>query len=64
MARHRRPQAVPAATLRARRRLAACLAGVSALTATLLTLTVTPAGPPAPDRTPAGRTATEPQAAP
>ncbi|MFJ9414216.1 hypothetical protein ACIRPT_08610 [Streptomyces sp. NPDC101227] len=64
MARHRKPQVIPAATLRARRQLAACLAGVSALTATLLSLTVTPAAPPAPDRAPAGHTAPEPQAAP
>ncbi|MFE0381606.1 hypothetical protein ACFW1M_39995 [Streptomyces inhibens] len=50
MARHRKPPALPVATVRARRQLAACLAGASALTATLLSLTVTPAAPSAPDR--------------
>ncbi|TJZ55710.1 hypothetical protein FCH28_10350 [Streptomyces piniterrae] len=64
MARHRKPHAVPAVTLRARRQLGACLAGASALTATLLSLTVTPAAPPAPDRAPAGHTLPDPQAAP
>ncbi|MFJ6750473.1 MULTISPECIES: hypothetical protein [unclassified Streptomyces] len=64
MARHRKPHAIPAATLRARRQLASCLVGASALTATLLSLTVTPTAPPAPDRAPTGRTLPEPQAAP
>lgn len=64
MARHRKPHVIPTATLKARRGLAACLVGASALTATLLTLTVTPGSPPAPDRSPAAPTAPEPQAAP
>ncbi|MDT0458067.1 hypothetical protein RM550_20370 [Streptomyces sp. DSM 41527] len=54
MARHRKPHTVPTVTVRARRRLAACLLGASALTATLVSRTVTPAAPPAPDRAPAG----------
>ncbi|MEU9114520.1 hypothetical protein AB0D04_22680 [Streptomyces sp. NPDC048483] len=64
MARHRKPQTLPAVTLRARRQLGACLAGASALTATLLSLTVAPAAPPAPDRAPTGHMSPEPQAAP
>ncbi|MGP8301943.1 hypothetical protein ACTPOK_29280 [Streptomyces inhibens] len=64
MARHRKPHAFPAVTVRARRQLAACLVGASALTATLLSQTVTPAAPPAPDRAPAGHTLPDPQAAP
>ncbi|MFG2137503.1 hypothetical protein [Streptomyces sp. NPDC048650] len=64
MARHRKPHVIPTATLRARRQLAACLAGASAVTATLLSLTVAPAAPPAPDRSPAVPTAPPPQAAP
>ncbi|MEU5207911.1 hypothetical protein [Streptomyces sp. NPDC020742] len=63
MARHRKPSPVPVVTLRVRRQLAACLAGASALSATLLTLTVNPAAPPAPDRAPAGHALPDPQAA-
>ncbi|MEU9097116.1 hypothetical protein [Streptomyces sp. NPDC048361] len=49
MARHRkRPTPVPLD--RARRRLAAGLTAVSALAATFLAVSVTPAAPPAPDR--------------
>ncbi|GAO08757.1 hypothetical protein NCG97_25925 [Streptomyces lydicamycinicus] len=54
MARHRKPHTVPAVTVRARRQLAACLVGASALAATLVSRTVTPAAPPSPDRPPAG----------
>ncbi|MFK4064497.1 hypothetical protein [Streptomyces sp. NPDC029674] len=51
MGRHRRPVAsAPGPTRQARRRLAAGLAGASALVATVLTLTVDPSAPPAPDR--------------
>ncbi|MFF4949978.1 hypothetical protein ACWC2K_01375 [Streptomyces chattanoogensis] len=64
MARHRKPPVIPAVTLRARRQLVACLTGASALTATLLSLMVTPAAPPAPDRAPAGHPAPVSQAAP
>ncbi|MEU9124140.1 hypothetical protein AB0C96_30500 [Streptomyces sp. NPDC048506] len=64
MARHRKPPVVPAGTLRARRQLAVCLAGASALAATLLSQTVAPAAPPAPDRAPVGHTLPGPQAAP
>ncbi|WP_329213825.1 hypothetical protein OG257_34235 [Streptomyces sp. NBC_00683] len=57
MARHRRPRkAGPGATRRSRRQLAAGLVGASALAATLLTLTVNPSAPPAPDRSPAAGT--------
>ncbi|MFG2646848.1 hypothetical protein [Streptomyces sp. NPDC048436] len=63
MGRHRRPVGpAQGPTLQARRRLTAALAGASALLATGLTLTVDPAAPPAPDRTPTGIRA--PQAAP
>ncbi|MCX5382620.1 hypothetical protein [Streptomyces sp. NBC_00083] len=49
MARHRkRPAPVPLD--RARRRLAAGLTAASALAATFLAVSVTPAAPPAPDR--------------
>ncbi|MEV7191258.1 hypothetical protein AB0N81_05540 [Streptomyces sp. NPDC093510] len=63
MGRHRRP-ATPdrGPTRRARRGLAAGLAGASALVATALTLTVSPSAPPAPDRPSADVPA--PQAAP
>jgi len=54
MARHRKPQTVPAVTVWARRQLAACLVGASALTATLVSRTITPAAPVSPDRAPAG----------
>ncbi|WP_329128587.1 hypothetical protein OG727_26370 [Streptomyces caniferus] len=54
MARHRKPHTVPAVSVRARRQLAACLLGASALTATLVSRTVNPAAPPAPDRPSAG----------
>ncbi|UZJ31501.1 hypothetical protein [Streptomyces endophytica] len=57
------PAPVPVATVRARRQLVACLAGASALSATLLSLTVSPAAPPAPDRAPAGHSVPDPQAA-
>ncbi|MER7177857.1 hypothetical protein [Streptomyces mesophilus] len=60
MARHRKPASGP--THQARRRLAASLAGASALAATLLTLSIDPSAPPAPDRLPAGPA--QPQAAP
>ncbi|SDK60126.1 hypothetical protein [Streptomyces indicus] len=60
MARHRK--SAPGPTRQARRRLAASLAGVSALAATLLTLSVDPAAPPAPDRLPTAPD--RPQAAP
>ncbi|MEV7405596.1 hypothetical protein AB0N93_35030 [Streptomyces sp. NPDC091267] len=57
MARHRRPrEARPGATQRSRRRLAAALVGASALAATLLTVTVDPTAPPAPDRSPTAGT--------
>lgn len=49
MARHRRPGS--RTDEEARRRLATALAVASALTATLLTVVVQPAAPPAPDRT-------------
>ncbi|MEV6752216.1 hypothetical protein [Streptomyces sp. NPDC051214] len=63
MGRHRKPVGPALSpTPQARRRLAAGLAGASALVATVLALTVDPAGPPAPDRAPAGVPA--PQAAP
>ncbi|MGH4028114.1 hypothetical protein ACQB60_04160 [Actinomycetota bacterium Odt1-20B] len=63
MGRHRKPATPgPGPTLQARRRLAAGLAGASALVATALALTVDPTAPPAPDRTPV--TTPEPQAAP
>ncbi|GAA2452290.1 hypothetical protein ACFPFX_13660 [Streptomyces mauvecolor] len=55
MARHRKC-AVPVPLDRARRRLAAALTAVSALGATFLAVAVTPAAPPAPDRTPAATT--------
>ncbi|KPC58838.1 hypothetical protein [Streptomyces chattanoogensis] len=64
MARHRKPPVIPTVTLRARRQLAACLTGASALTATFLSLTVTPAAPAAPDRAPTSHTSPGPQAAP
>ncbi|MET7929195.1 hypothetical protein ABZT43_35565 [Streptomyces sp. NPDC005349] len=52
MGRHRKPAGpTPLPTLTTRRRLAAGLAGASALVATLLVLTVDPTAPPAPDRT-------------
>ncbi|MEU8682472.1 hypothetical protein [Streptomyces sp. NPDC048611] len=54
MARHRKPHTVPAVTVWARRQLAACLVGASALTATLVSRTITPTAPVSPDRTPAG----------
>ncbi|WP_432141673.1 hypothetical protein [Streptomyces sp. bgisy084] len=54
MARHRKPHTVPAVTVWARRQLAACLVGASALTATLVSRTITPDAPVSPDRTPAG----------
>ncbi|MGW2007874.1 hypothetical protein [Streptomyces nigrescens] len=54
MARHRKPHTVPAVTVWARRQLAACLVGASALTATLVSRTITPAAPVSPDRAPAG----------
>ncbi|MEU8484822.1 MULTISPECIES: hypothetical protein [unclassified Streptomyces] len=51
MGRHRKPAGpTPLPTLTSRRRLAAGLAGASALVATFLVLTVDPAAPPAPDR--------------
>ncbi|WP_326746290.1 hypothetical protein OG894_02715 [Streptomyces sp. NBC_01724] len=57
MARHRRPRRTgPGATHRSRRQLAAGLVGASALAATLLTLIVDPAAPPAADRSPAAGT--------
>ncbi|MFD5061714.1 hypothetical protein [Streptomyces sp. NPDC058394] len=57
MARHRRPRRTgPGATHRSRRQLATGLVGASALAATLLTLTVDPAAPPAPDRSPVAGT--------
>ncbi|MFE0136533.1 hypothetical protein ACFWY6_33965 [Streptomyces sp. NPDC059037] len=63
MGRHRKPAGpVQGPTLQSRRRLAAGLAGASALVATALTLTIAPAAPPAPDRAPPGVPA--PQAAP
>ncbi|MFE6158534.1 hypothetical protein ACFQ7F_06410 [Streptomyces sp. NPDC056486] len=63
MGRHRRPVGpAQGPTLQGRRKLAAGLAGASALVATVLAFTVDPAAPPAPDRAPAGVTA--PQAAP
>ncbi|MET9362612.1 hypothetical protein ABZX93_17095 [Streptomyces sp. NPDC006632] len=49
MARHRRCTA-PVPLDRARRRLAAGLTAASALAATFLAVSVTPAAPPAPDR--------------
>ncbi|MFF4185499.1 hypothetical protein ACFYZ9_20120 [Streptomyces sp. NPDC001691] len=52
MARHRKC-AAPVPLDRARRRLAVGLTAASALAATFLAVTVTPAAPPAPDRTPA-----------
>ncbi|PNE41244.1 MULTISPECIES: hypothetical protein [Streptomyces] len=61
MARHRKPPPVRGATRRVRRQLTACLAGASALSATLLTLTLAPAAPPAPDRAPTGHTLPDPQ---
>ncbi|MFG2285485.1 hypothetical protein ACGFOU_05370 [Streptomyces sp. NPDC048595] len=63
MARHRKPSPVRVSTLRVRRQLTVCLAGASALSATLLTLTVAPAAPPPPDRAPVGHTLPDPQAA-
>ncbi|WP_392671561.1 hypothetical protein [Streptomyces sp. LN785] len=54
MARHRRPNRSTDAE--ARRRLAATLAVASAVAATLLTVVVRPAAPPAPDRTASGGT--------
>ncbi|MFI1499695.1 hypothetical protein [Streptomyces platensis] len=54
MARHRKPHTVPAVTVWARRQLAACLVGASALTATLVSRTITPDAPVSPDRAPAG----------
>ncbi|MFH8606210.1 hypothetical protein ACH4D5_01785 [Streptomyces sp. NPDC018029] len=63
MGRHRKPLApAPHPTRRARRGLAAGLAGASALIATVLALTVDPSAPPAPDRPSADVLA--PQAAP
>ncbi|MET7359646.1 hypothetical protein ABZS76_14460 [Streptomyces sp. NPDC005562] len=63
MGRHRKPVApAPGPTLLARRKLAAGLAGASALVATVLALAVDPAAPPAPDRT--SPMAPAPQAAP
>ncbi|MFD3514458.1 hypothetical protein [Streptomyces sp. NPDC058657] len=55
MARHRRPAPLRTAAVaaRARRHVAAGLFGVSALTATFLSVAVAPAAPPAPDRAPA-----------
>ncbi|MEV8015512.1 hypothetical protein AB0O76_03975 [Streptomyces sp. NPDC086554] len=64
MGRHRRPvRPGQGPTLQARRKLAAGLAGASALVATALTLTLDPAAPPAPDRPSSGVPAT-PQVAP
>ncbi|GGV37257.1 hypothetical protein GCM10010277_23680 [Streptomyces longisporoflavus] len=64
MGRHRRPAGpAPGPTLEARRKLTAGLAGASALIATVLALTIDPAAPPAPDRTPAEAPAA-PRAAP
>ncbi|MBC9716140.1 hypothetical protein H9Y04_26740 [Streptomyces sp. TRM66268-LWL] len=60
MARHRKP--APGPTHQARRKFAASLAGASALAATLLTLSIDPAAPPAPDRLPTAPA--HPQAAP
>ncbi|MFI7315753.1 hypothetical protein [Streptomyces venezuelae] len=63
MGRHRRPVApAQGPTLQARRKLAAGLAGASALVAAALAVVVDPAAPPAPDRPSAGVPA--PQAAP
>ncbi|QES41487.1 hypothetical protein DEJ49_11080 [Streptomyces venezuelae] len=63
MGRHRRPVApAQGPTLQARRKLAAGLAGASALVAAVLAVTVDPAAPPAPDRPSADAPA--PQAAP
>ncbi|MFE4956814.1 hypothetical protein ACFRCW_22595 [Streptomyces sp. NPDC056653] len=57
MARHRRPRRTGhGATHRSRPQLAAGLVGATALAATRLTLTVDPAAPPAPDRSPAAGT--------
>ncbi|BDM67460.1 hypothetical protein HEK616_09470 [Streptomyces nigrescens] len=64
MAKHRKPHPAPVVTVWARRQLVACLAGASALSATLLSLTVSPAAPPAPDRAPVGHSVPDPQAAP
>ncbi|MDI3406303.1 hypothetical protein [Streptomyces cavernicola] len=64
MARHRKPVPVRAVTRQARRNLAVGLAAASALAATLLTATVDPSAPPAPDRLPATSSRSEPQAAP
>ncbi|WAL95367.1 hypothetical protein [Streptomyces sp. Je 1-369] len=63
MGRHRRPLApAQGPTRQARRKLAAGLAGASALVAAALAVAVDPAAPPAPDRPSAGVPA--PQAAP
>ncbi|GAA2088362.1 hypothetical protein GCM10009801_51970 [Streptomyces albiaxialis] len=54
---HRKQPGTPAPSVRPRRarhKLAAGLAGTSAVVATLLVLTVSPAAPPAPDRVPGG----------
>ncbi|WP_328629414.1 hypothetical protein OHA88_41740 [Streptomyces sp. NBC_00353] len=57
MARHRRPRRTGRGrTHRSRRQLVTGLVGASALAATLLTLIVDPAAPPAPDRSPAAGT--------
>ncbi|MFD3324711.1 hypothetical protein [Streptomyces sp. NPDC058701] len=59
-ARHRKPPAwrSAAAAVPPARRLAAGLGLVSVLAATVLTATVDPAAPAAPDRVPAGRSST------